>query len=622
MSRRKIWAVVGGMCLAAACDKPVPQEVLVPHHLRVTPESLLFDAIGDTIRVRATVVDEQDRPVSGSFRITWSSAGPGAQVDSTGLVRSAAAGPVSVIAASGRFSGTAVGQVVQAPVTLTVTPPLDSVITHSGGVPFAARVRDRLGADITNATVTWQSSNDSVARVTNGFATAQGSGMATIIASAGPARGEARLMVSLPPTYLRVTAPPRALEGDTASGVTVRVLDRMERPVVRDALVRLTGRHLNGDSTTVVATSSGPVARFDRVPFPIPGVSRLTAVTAGLTYSDTARVDVHLRFRQLGSGSDHVCGLNTSGRAYCWGSNLLGQLGDGTLVDRLAPTPVATAERFDQVGINNGGGCGRIAGRGLRCWGVRYQNGQPVPGPFVDPGLPPATLVQHSQWPCAIDAAGRAHCWNAIGVWFENAQQLAGEYMDVSPAPIMVSRQTAWIDAAVGVIFACAVDAAGVAWCTGNNDHGQQGVGAVDAGVPHPRQVNSTLRFRAIGAGWWYACGLTTSEGVACWGANNWLQVHPDSSRKVIATPSVVAGLPPIKKLALTFNMPCALDTQGSAWCWGIYAGGPARAVPWNTSFRDLVASRVNVCGIAVDGYTWCGFPYGQPSRVPPPERP
>ena len=37
----------------------------------------------------------------------------------------------------------------------------------------------------------------------------------------------------------------------------------------------------------------------------------------------------------------HTCGVDQNNRAYCWGLNSSGQLGDGTTTRRLTPTPVA-----------------------------------------------------------------------------------------------------------------------------------------------------------------------------------------------------------------------------------------------------------------------------------------
>jgi alpha-tubulin suppressor-like RCC1 family protein len=39
------------------------------------------------------------------------------------------------------------------------------------------------------------------------------------------------------------------------------------------------------------------------------------------------------------AGGDYTCGVTASGAAYCWGSNVFGQLGNGSIAD--SPVPVA-----------------------------------------------------------------------------------------------------------------------------------------------------------------------------------------------------------------------------------------------------------------------------------------
>jgi alpha-tubulin suppressor-like RCC1 family protein/uncharacterized protein YjdB len=51
-------------------------------------------------------------------------------------------------------------------------------------------------------------------------------------------------------------------------------------------------------------------------------------------------INSSLHFKAIYAWSFHTCGISVDGNAYCWGSNVFGQLGDGTLTHRNVPTRV------------------------------------------------------------------------------------------------------------------------------------------------------------------------------------------------------------------------------------------------------------------------------------------
>src|SRR5512133_1539824 len=65
-----------------------------------------------------------------------------------------------------------------------------------------------------------------------------------------------------------------------------------------------------------------------------------------------------LAIYQLSTGDAHTCGVTTDNRAYCWGVNEYGRLGDGTTGDRLTPVAVVGGLPFRQISAGANHTCG------------------------------------------------------------------------------------------------------------------------------------------------------------------------------------------------------------------------------------------------------------------------
>jgi alpha-tubulin suppressor-like RCC1 family protein len=82
----------------------------------------------------------------------------------------------------------------------------------------------------------------------------------------------------------------------------------------------------------------------------------------------------------------------TDGRAYCWGNNQYGQLGDGTTTQRLTPVVVHGGIAFLRLSGGEAFSCGVTGAGKAYCWGGNWV-GQIGDGTSTSPRLTPRAVV-------------------------------------------------------------------------------------------------------------------------------------------------------------------------------------------------------------------------------------
>ena len=173
----------------------------VPTRIAITPSSHTLAAIGATVKLSASVLDQRSNIMSGQT-ITWSSGNEAvATVSGAGLVTAVSNGMAEVTAKSGSLSSTASITVEQVPaaILIAVDPDSTTLTEIDQTLQLTATVSDANDVTIEDAMVTWSSSNESVATVDEeGLVTPVSSGTADITATAGEASQSVTVMVMLP----------------------------------------------------------------------------------------------------------------------------------------------------------------------------------------------------------------------------------------------------------------------------------------------------------------------------------------------------------------------------------------------------------------------------------------
>jgi len=325
-------------------------------------------------------------------------------------------------------------------------------------------------------------------------------------------------------------------------------------------------------------------------------------------------------FKQVTTGSAHTCARSASD-LYCWGDNSQGQIdqtGPSTPVP--TPTPVTGMDVTDPIAVAAGAQhtCVVATGGKVTCWGSNASNQR-------DGAIPNAVAVYAGQaFSCALADDGAIFCWgdNHFG-------QLAigGDTVRATPAPVPGLVHAAAFAAGGAHNCATAQDADGAPalFCWGANGSGQLGTGSlVDANVA---TRISALEPIGIAAGSAHTCAFPAIDRqLRCWGlgASGQLGLEPGFDM-VITVPTTKDLSPPeggdgVFAVAAGAAHTCVGATiSTSVLCFGLdidgqlgdgrqAAGGPD-PVP---SFigvgkpKALAAGDAHTCAVDADGSVWC----------------
>ena len=213
--------LVGGLACGDDSTGPALPPPPVATTVVVSPASVSFSAIGETVQLSAEVRDQNGSSMSGASVAWASSAVAVATVDASGLARAAGNGTATITATSGSASGSATVSVEQSVAAVSVTPDSAAIVVGDT-VRLSAAALDALGNEVAGASFSWSSGDTLVATVDSaGLVQGLGPGETELAASSSGVTGLARLVVSpAAPTTVTITPDSASL---TALGDTVRL---------------------------------------------------------------------------------------------------------------------------------------------------------------------------------------------------------------------------------------------------------------------------------------------------------------------------------------------------------------------------------------------------------------
>ena len=290
-------------------------------------------------------------------------------------------------------------------------------------------------------------------------------------------------------------------------------------------------------------------------------------------------------YSQIAAGFSHTCALTSGGAVHCWGHNDNGQLGNGSITNSSTPVPViGLPSDVSAISAGFSHTCALTSSGAIHCWGYNLSgqlgNGSitnsstPVPVVGLSSGI--SAIATGGSYTCILTSSGAVHCWGEN--WFG---QLGDGSTVNSRTPVPVVGLTSGVSViSTGSAHTCALTASGDTYCWGYNGNGQLGDSStIHSSIPISIAGLSS-GVSAIDTGHKHTCVLTSSGAVHCWGLNDNGQLGNESTT-YSSTPVPVVGLPTdVSAIATGHKHACALTSSSTVYCWGLNDNGQLGNMP------------------------------------------
>ena len=554
---------LSGVLLLAACGdggttptSPPTPPTPVETSIALSATSLSFSSLGVTHQLTATVKDQNGATMSGAS-VSWVTSDASiATVSSTGLVTAVANGSATIQVTSGTANAGADVTVLQLTASIELAESALTFTSLGDTTQLLAEVKDAAGTVISNAVVTWSSSDAAVATVsTTGLLTSVANGVATITATSGSA--SATVSVAVERGWVSISA----------------------------GLFHSCGLTTSGDGYCWGYNANGRLGDGTTTGRLIPAL-----VSGGYEWKSI-------------SAGGHSCGVTTAGDAYCWGDNDSGQLGDGTTTGRKEPVQVSGGHTWASVSSGTEYTCGLTTAGDAYCWGEN-SDGVLGDGTTTDRSIP--TLVaggytwvsvdSGTRHTCGATTEGDGYCWGwdfwgqggVGGRWFSSSTPRRREPTTTMFPKQKVKGLSSFASMSSGGIHSCGITTGSEGYCWGNSESGQVGNGSFppgrvrigsytythDYGPMAPEIIKGLHTWTSVSAGDSHTCGVKTTNEVYCWGLNANGRLGINSTTLEIATPSLVYGGHTWTSVSAGGAHACGVTTAGEAYCWGSSEAG------------------------------------------------
>ncbi|MBS1535096.1 MAG: T9SS type A sorting domain-containing protein [Bacteroidetes bacterium] len=337
-------------------------------------------------------------------------------------------------------------------------------------------------------------------------------------------------------------------------------------------------------------------------------------------------------WKEIAAGSGHTLAIKTDGTLWGWGRNHLGQVGDGTTIDRNVPTQIGTdtdwlaidAESYNSMGLKTDGS--------IWCWGNNL-GGQVGNGDFGNGVIAsiPTRIGTENDWVKISTGGSRTYAIKSNGTLWGCGYNEYGHLGIGNTNPhytfVQIGTDTDWMEISAASNQALAIKTNHTLWGWGLNKSGSLAIGIPDTApvITIPTQTgDNTADWSKVNIGGCCSSKMIKTDGSIWAMGSGFFGNLGIGSLDDINTPTQI-GIETNWNNVTTANHSCAVKNNGQLWMWGNNSVGelgngtydnsnlPVQ-VSNNISWKKVIAGYGYTIGVTSDNslYAWGWNNYGQ----------
>jgi alpha-tubulin suppressor-like RCC1 family protein len=283
-------------------------------------------------------------------------------------------------------------------------------------------------------------------------------------------------------------------------------------------------------------------------------------------------------------GELHNFALKSDGTVWSWGSNMFGQLGDGTYTDRATPVQVTGLVSVTALGGRGYHSLAIGSGGSVWTWGWNRSGELGVSTAITESAVPTQVIGLSGVLTVTggYDFSLALMPDHTLRAWGDDSDGELGDGTKTNTSvPVAVQGLTNVAQVSAGWKHVVALKSDGTVWTWGQNVNGELGNGVTSTvGISVPIQVGGLSGIIAVSGGDCHTTALKADGTVWAWGCNN---PHTngvgnyelgDETAIERYTPVQVHGLTNVVAIAARDYHNYAIEADGSVWAWGFNANG------------------------------------------------